>query len=161
MRQVAKLGTQRVWTILESVSDPEIPALSIVDMGIVRDVQWNGDGLLVSITPTYSGCPAMTMIEKEIVTAFRLVGVDATVRRVLSPAWTTEWLSEKGRRRLLASGIAPPAGSVEIHLPATTVVCPFCGSEETDVVSEFGSTACKALYRCRSCGSPFDYFKPL
>ena len=157
------LNTKRLWTILESVADPEIPALSVVDMGIVRAVEWEGEGLIVSITPTYSGCPAMALIEGEIVKAFRAEGVTASVRRVLSPAWTTEWLSEKGRRMLLESGIAPPApvsAAVEIVLPLKTA-CPFCGSQNTEVVSEFGSTACKSLLRCRSCGSPFEYFKPL
>lgn len=161
---MARLEPQKIWSILETVSDPEIPALSVVDMGIIRDVEWNGEELLVSVTPTYSGCPAMTMIESEIAKAFRAMGVAATVRRVLSPAWTTEWLSEKGRRMLVDSGIAPPApvqASVELRLPAMGVTCPFCASQETEVVSEFGSTACKSLHRCRACGSPFDYFKPL
>jgi ring-1,2-phenylacetyl-CoA epoxidase subunit PaaD len=156
-----KLDAKRIWSLLETVSDPEIPALSVVDMGIVREIEWEGDELQVSITPTYSGCPAVTMIENEIVKMFRSEGVAASVRRVLSPPWTTEWLSEKGRRMLLESGIAPPAGSVEIQLPGARVACPFCASEDTEVISEFGSTACKSLHRCRACGSPFDYFKPL
>jgi ring-1,2-phenylacetyl-CoA epoxidase subunit PaaD len=160
---MGKIDTPRIWTILESVADPEIPALSVVDMGIVRAVEWEGEELLVSITPTYSGCPAMALIEREIVKAFRTDGVTASVRRVISPAWTTEWLSEKGRQMLLESGIAPPepvSARVEIVLPRKSA-CPFCGSENTEIVSEFGSTACKSLLRCRSCGSPFDYFKPL
>lgn len=160
---MGKIDTPRIWTILESVADPEIPALSVVDMGIVRAVEWKGDELLVSITPTYSGCPAMALIEREIVRVFRAEGVTATVRRVISPAWTTEWLSEKGRQKLLESGIAPPepvSARVEIVLPRKTE-CPFCASQNTEIVSEFGSTACKSLLRCRSCGSPFDYFKPL
>lgn len=161
---MGRLDAKHIWVILESVSDPEIPALSVVDMGIVREAEWKGEVLQVSITPTYSGCPAMAMIEKEIVKAFRTEGVEASIQRVLSPAWTTEWLSEKGRQMLLESGIAPPAqisGSVEIELPGKAIACPFCGSEETEVISAFGSTACKSLHRCRSCGSPFDYFKPL
>ncbi len=152
-----------IWRILESVSDPEIPALSVVDLGIVRAVEWEGEDLIVSITPTYSGCPAMALIEREIARAFAASGVKASVRRVLSPAWTTQGLSEKGRQKLHASGIAPPAhGSTNLEVaPPANVACPLCGSDDTEVVSAFGSTACKSLFRCRSCGSPFDYFKPL
>jgi len=161
---MGRLEAKTIWSILETVSDPEIPALSVVDMGIVREVEWEGEQLLISITPTYSGCPAMRMIESEIMKAFNTEGVKASVRRVLSPAWTTEWLSEKGRQMLIESGIAPPApaqGSVELRLPADGITCPFCASQDTELVSEFGSTACKSLHRCRACGSPFDYFKPL
>ncbi len=162
VNRMGKIDQSQILDVLESVADPEIPVLSVVDMGIVRAVEWNGDELQVSITPTYSGCPAMSLIEGEIVKAFAAKGVTASVRRVISPAWTTESLSATGRRKLLESGIAPPAPvppGVETRqtpIPA----CPYCGSPNTEIVSEFGSTACKSILRCRSCGSPFDYFKP-
>jgi ring-1,2-phenylacetyl-CoA epoxidase subunit PaaD len=149
-----------IWEILQTVADPEIPALSVVDLGIVRHFEWVGDALEVMITPTYSGCPAMTMIEKDIVKALDAHGIRSVVRRVLSPAWTSTWLTESARQKLAESGIAPP-GSVQVRISQAKITCPYCGSAETELISEFGSTACKALARCRSCGSPFDSFKPI
>ncbi len=141
------------------VVDPEIPVLTIEDMGIVRRVDVIGAAVEVDITPTYSGCPAMDRIRDDIVDALNGAGFDTVrVRIVYSPAWTTDWMSENGRRKLTAYGIAPP-GPVE---PAPQeVVCPRCSSDETRQVSEFGSTACKALMVCTSCGEPFDRFKEL
>lgn len=155
----------RVWSVLEGVPDPEIPILSVVDLGIVRHVRWVGSTLQVGITPTYSGCPATEVIRQSIETALDREGyVDAIVEEVLSPAWTSDWLSQQGRRKLESFGIAPPQRSVASprHLfRAPLVVCPRCASSATERVSEFGSTPCKAHYRCTACLEPFDYFKCL
>lgn len=157
-----------VWAWLSEVPDPEIPVLSVVDLGIVRDVRWQGGGeereLVVTITPTYSGCPATSVIALEIERALR----DHGVRRLrletrISPPWSTDWISEAGRERLKAYGIAPPLKvrqlAERLHGEAPAVACPRCGSERTQRVSEFGSTPCKALYKCRDCLEPFDLFK--
>jgi ring-1,2-phenylacetyl-CoA epoxidase subunit PaaD len=155
----------RLWKILEEVVDPEIPVLTIGDLGLLRDAEIGVDGAVtVTITPTYSGCPAMNMIESEIERVLGAHGyAPVTVKTVLHPAWTTDWLSEAGRRKLQDYGIAPPArgtASKRALFGAEPVVaCPHCGSRETEQVSQFGSTACKALWRCRSCLEPFDYFK--
>lgn len=144
------------------VVDPEIPVLTIDDLGILRDVRLDGDTVEVAITPTYSGCPAMHAISMEIETALARAGIaPARVRLVLSPAWTTDWLSEAGRRKLLAYGIAPPPpGSGRRALfGESRVACPLCGSTRTETISEFGSTACKSLQRCLDCREPFDAFK--
>lgn len=154
-----------LWSLLERVPDPEIPVLSIVDLGIVRHVRREGDRVVVGVAPTYSGCPATEVIEASVVAHLARAGyADAQVERVLSPPWTTDWISEAGRRKLLAYGIAPPAvgGSKRAllgddHVPA----CPRCDSAETSKVSEFGSTPCKALYKCTACLEPFEYFKCL
>ena len=160
----------RVWNVLGAVPDPEIPILSVVDLGIVRHVRWvaGSDGqstLHVGITPTYSGCPATEVIRHSIETALDQEGYrDAVVEEVLSPAWTSDWLSEQGRRKLESFGIAPPEKSVANvrHLfRAPLVACPRCASRATERVSEFGSTPCKAHYRCTACLEPFDYFKCL
>ena len=155
----------RVWRVLESIPDPEIPVLSVVDLGIVRHVRWVGATLHVGITPTYSGCPATEVIRHSIETALDQEGYgDAIVEEVLSPAWTSDWLSEQGRRKLESFGIAPPDKSVANvrHLfRAPLVACPRCASRATERVSEFGSTPCKAHYRCTACLEPFDYFKCL
>lgn len=152
-----------IWRVLDGVNDPEIPVLSVVDLGIVRDVRRDGAAVEVVITPTYSGCPAMRTVEHEIEHALTAAGYpEVRVRTVLSPAWTTDWLSEAGRRKLRAYGIAPPAGSSSKKALLgldDTVACPRCGSTKTERISEFGSTACKALYHCQSCLEPFDYFK--
>ena len=153
---------ERAWAAAAQIVDPEIPALSIADLGVLREVRVSGDTVEVVITPTYSGCPAMRMIEIEIETALRAAGIDKLrVTTVLSPAWTTDWLSEEGRRKLADYGIAPPIGAVSRRalFAADAVACPRCGSGETERVAEFGSTSCKALYRCRACAEPFDYFK--
>jgi ring-1,2-phenylacetyl-CoA epoxidase subunit PaaD len=153
---------QRAWDVAARVVDPEIPVLTIADLGVLRDVAVNDGHVEVAITPTYSGCPAMNMITLEIELALEREGFrDPKVRTVLSPAWTTDWMSEDGRRKLREYGIAPPqaASSRRALFGAQEVACPQCGSIDTEVLSEFGSTSCKALWRCKSCREPFDYFK--
>ena len=154
---------QRAWDAAAGVVDPEIPVLTIADLGVLREVTLRDDGSVeVAITPTYSGCPAMSTIAFDIAVALERAGfADATVRTVLSPAWTTDWMSEEGRRKLREYGIAPPlpASSRRALFGIQQVQCPQCGSAETELLSEFGSTSCKALWRCRSCREPFDYFK--
>jgi ring-1,2-phenylacetyl-CoA epoxidase subunit PaaD len=147
-------SVEQVWDWLDKVPDPEIPVISLVDLGIVRDVGYEGEQLVVTLTPTYSGCPATSVINMDVEAALRKNGVaDLALRRRLSPAWTTDWLSEKGRAKLEEYGIAPPrpAGGPER--------CPRCLSGEVEKISQFGSTPCKAQWRCRSCREPFDYFK--
>jgi ring-1,2-phenylacetyl-CoA epoxidase subunit PaaD len=153
---------ERAWAAAAQIVDPEIPVLSIADLGVLRDVRVAGDTVEVVITPTYSGCPAMRMIEFEIETALRAAGIDKLrISTVLSPAWTSDWLSDAGRRKLAEYGIAPPHGAASRRalFAADTVACPRCGSPGTERLAEFGSTSCKALYRCRTCAEPFDYFK--
>ncbi len=154
-----------VWAWLADISDPEIPVISLVDLGIIRGVCWQDDTLEVTVTPTYSGCPATAVINLEIEQALRQRGVEKlSLKRQLSPAWTTRWISEAGREKLRAYGIAPPeegalcAGQLTAEAPSIT--CPRCGSAESERISQFGSTPCKASYRCRACLEPFDYFKP-
>lgn len=150
---------------LEEVSDPEIPVLSILDLGVVRDVELNMDSCLVTITPTYSGCPAMKHIENQIIEKLEGKGIsNVEVKLVLSPAWSTDWISESGRRKLLEYGIAPPVDEVDksvLFSDPPKVACPKCGSYSTRMISLFGSTACKAQYQCKDCLEPFDYFKCL
>ena len=152
-----------VWRWLEEVPDPEIPVVSVVDLGIVRDVAWRGEELVVTVTPTYSGCPATTVIALDIEEALRRRGIEEVrLETRLSPAWTTAWITEPARERLRAFGIAPPADGAACAgalKPPPVVACPRCGSEETERVSQFGSTPCKASYRCTACLEPFDYFK--
>ncbi|MEA2898752.1 MAG: ring,2-phenylacetyl-CoA epoxidase subunit PaaD [Bradyrhizobium sp.] len=153
---------QRAWDVAAQVVDPEIPVLTIADLGVLRDVAVIDGHVEVAITPTYSGCPAMNMITLEIELALERAGIRySKVRTVLSPAWTTDWMSGDGRRKLKEYGIAPPqAGSRRRALfGELAVTCPRCGSDDTEVLSEFGSTSCKALWRCKSCREPFDYFK--
>jgi len=154
---------QRAWDAASAVVDPEIPVLTIADLGVLREVTLRDDGgVEVAITPTYSGCPAMNMIAFEVEIALERAGfANASVRTVLSPAWTTDWMSEDGRRKLNDYGIAPPlpASSRRALFGIQQVQCPQCGSQDTELLSEFGSTSCKALWRCRSCREPFDYFK--
>ena len=143
-----------VWEWLDAVPDPEIPVISLVDLGIIRDVAWHDDTLIVTVTPTYSGCPATTIINLDIETALRDHGIEKLeLKRQLSPAWTTDWLSEKGRAKLEDYGIAPPqpAGGPQ--------QCPHCKSQAVERISQFGSTPCKAQWRCTDCLEPFDYFK--
>lgn len=155
-----------IWNYLEEVPDPEVPVLSVIDLGIVRAVKVISDKEVeVTITPTYSGCPAMNYIEKNILEVLTEKGIE-TVRfhTVLSPAWTTDWMSEAGKEKLLAYGIAPPVNEVDkliLFGDSPVVKCPQCGSENTKMLSQFGSTACKALYQCNDCLEPFDYFKCL
>ncbi|MGP9811719.1 1,2-phenylacetyl-CoA epoxidase subunit PaaD [Rhodopseudomonas sp. NSM] len=153
----------RAWAAAATVVDPEIPVLTIADLGVLRDISVNDGRVEVTITPTYSGCPAMNMITLEIETALARAGIgDASVRTVLAPAWTTEWMSAEGRAKLKDYGIAPPqaaTGRRALFGAPSEVACPQCGSIDTEQLSEFGSTSCKALWRCRSCREPFDYFK--
>ncbi|TQV75909.1 phenylacetate-CoA oxygenase subunit PaaJ [Denitrobaculum tricleocarpae] len=160
------MKTAKAWEAAATVCDPEIPVLTIEDLGVLRDVQVAESGAaVVTITPTYSGCPAMLVMETEILGAMRSAGFDdVRVETVLSPAWTTDWLSDAGREKLRAYGIAPPvraSSSRQALFGKDSVDCPQCGSCNTERVSEFGSTACKALYRCKACAEPFDYFKCL
>jgi ring-1,2-phenylacetyl-CoA epoxidase subunit PaaD len=154
-----------VWRWLEDVPDPEIPVISVVDLGIVRDVQWADEELVVTITPTYSGCPATDVIAEDIRAALRAKGLERVrLETRLSPAWTTDWLSDAGRSKLNGYGIAPPAHKVvdasRIMRANATIACPRCGSTRTSRLAGFASTPCKALHRCDDCLEPFDYFKP-
>ena len=151
--------------LLQKVTDPEIPVLSIMDMGVVREIEKEGASVLVKITPTYSGCPAMDTIAIEIKATLEQAGYKATVKQILAPAWTTDWITPRGRARLEAYGIAPPleaSADKQALLDGGRVVpCTRCGSTNTKMVSQFGSTACKALFQCEDCLEPFDYFKCL
>jgi ring-1,2-phenylacetyl-CoA epoxidase subunit PaaD len=159
------MSIEKIFEILQTVSDPEIPVLTILDLGIVRKVKLDeatGE-VEVIITPTYSGCPAMDFIEVNIRAALEEAGIaQVKITTVLSPAWTTDWLTESGKEKLKAYGIAPPVGSADklsLLGEKIEVECPRCGSKDTRLVSQFGSTACKSLYQCRECLEPFDYFK--
>ncbi|MEP7244692.1 MAG: 1,2-phenylacetyl-CoA epoxidase subunit PaaD [Gammaproteobacteria bacterium] len=161
---MAQTRESEVWRVLEGVQDPEIPILSIVDLGIVRYARWNADDELhVGLTPTYSGCPATEVIRGSVERALNRAGFEhAVVDNVLSPAWSSDWLSAEGKRKLVSFGIAPPAqavGSPRRLFGDLKVACPRCGSVSTERVSEFGSTPCKAHYKCTACLEPFDYFK--
>ncbi|OYU92170.1 MAG: phenylacetate-CoA oxygenase subunit PaaJ [Bradyrhizobiaceae bacterium PARB1] len=150
------------WAAAAQVADPEIPVLTIADLGVLRDIAVVDGQVEVTITPTYSGCPAMNMIALEIELALAREGIaNSVVTTVLSPAWTTDWMSDEGRRKLKDYGIAPPqqGGGRRTLFGEQQVACPQCGSTATEVLSEFGSTSCKALWRCKSCREPFDYFK--
>jgi ring-1,2-phenylacetyl-CoA epoxidase subunit PaaD len=178
----APVTLDQIWIWLREVADPEIPIISVVDLGIVRDVGWeedqNGPKLVVTITPTYSGCPATAVIKQDILSALRQHGIArARIETCLSPAWTTDWLSQEGRQRLHEYGIAPPNcrrsgnnpsdkigpaiddGKEATSDSALSIECPRCGSPDTRMISWFGSTPCKALYVCNACREPFDYFK--
>ena len=153
---------ERAMRAVETVCDPELPVLTIVDLGVLRDVRVQDGRVEVAITPTYSGCPAMGVIRMEIELALEQAGIDgACVRTVLAPAWTTDWMTDEGRRKLRAYGVAPPArgGGRRALFGEDRVDCPRCGSAATSKLSEFGSTSCKALWRCDACREPFDYFK--
>ncbi len=157
------------WDVLAEVLDPEVPVLSVVDLGIVRDVREEGDTVVVDVTPTYSGCPAMRVIEEDITAALHKAGATSVrVNTVFQPAWTTDWISDDARERLRAYGIAPPTGHapvgselIALQRRIPVVPCPRCGSNRTEQRSEFGSTACKAIWTCNACGEPFDYLKPI
>lgn len=175
------MNTQAVWALLESIPDPEIPVVSLRELGILRDVRQGAQGLEVVITPTYSGCPAMGQIEDDVKAALATAGIDARVVTQLSPAWTTDWISDLAREKLRTYGIAPPQGNCVSHdtthgashgatesvvqfmarrEATTAIACPRCESVHTVQTSRFGSTACKSLHRCLDCSEPFDYFKP-
>jgi ring-1,2-phenylacetyl-CoA epoxidase subunit PaaD len=157
--------SDKIWSLLADVNDPEVPVLSVVDLGIIRDVLVTGEGIEIVLTPTYSGCPAMDLIRMNIrMTLLEHGFSDIKLTTVLSPAWTTDWMSERGKEKLKAYGIAPPLPSQQVCRPALfqreeAIECPHCHSYHTKRISEFGSTACKALYRCEECEEPFDYFK--
>lgn len=152
-----------IWKRLESVVDPELPFLNVVEMGMVREVELNGQDLIVKITPTYTGCPATDVILKDIEAALRVTHPKARVEVVQHPAWTTDWIGPEARAKMAANGIAPPEGSSNdksfLLGKKSTVPCPRCGSKDTRLVSAFGSTACKAHYTCSACLEPFDHFK--
>jgi ring-1,2-phenylacetyl-CoA epoxidase subunit PaaD len=164
---------KRAWAVLETVPDPEIPVVSIRELGILRDVRRAADGVLeVVITPTYSGCPAMSQIAEDVAHALEVSKLTPhRIVTVLAPAWTTDWMTAEARDKLRAYGIAPPTGNCVSDAPGEKVIrfvhralpapaCPRCGSAHTERLAQFGSTACKALYRCLDCREPFDYFKP-
>lgn len=162
MAVVTKPALADIWRWLEDVPDPEIPVISVVDLGIVRHLEWRGDELVVGVTPTYSGCPATAVISMEIEKTLNRRGVEKVrIERRLSPPWTTDWISKAGREKLKAYGIAPPVDGARCvaELKNPIVECPHCGSLATEQVSWFGSTPCKAHWRCRDCHEPFDYFK--
>ena len=151
---------EHAWALLAQVPDPELPAVSVVDLGIARDVQYADGRLLVTITPTYSGCPAMREIEDDVRATLTQHFGDVEVRTVLSPPWTTDWITEDGRRKLAGAGIAPPgARMLPLLVQGRPAACPHCGSAAVEELAAFGSTACKALWRCTSCREPFDYVK--
>ncbi len=160
-----KQEEKKVWDILGHITDPEVPVLTILDLGIVRAVHYDANTLEIVITPTYSGCPAMDMIAANIRMELLAAGYqNIQITQVLSPAWTTDWMSESGKEKLKAYGIAPPNARQQVcnndlFAPHEAVQCPLCNSYHTHRVSEFGSTACKALYQCDACKEPFDYFK--
>jgi ring-1,2-phenylacetyl-CoA epoxidase subunit PaaD len=162
-----KAAASDLLRILDQVKDPEVPALSVVELGVVRDVEVDGDRVTVVITPTYSGCPAMQVIEDDIRSALRAHGIEQVeLRTVYAPAWTTDWMSDAAREKLRAHGIAPPGPRGDDSLVTLTrrrapVACPFCGSANTALVTEFSSTACKAMHECRSCHQPFEEFKAI
>ncbi|MEU1973017.1 1,2-phenylacetyl-CoA epoxidase subunit PaaD [Microbacterium sp. NPDC019599] len=149
--------------VAASVCDPEVPVLTIADLGILRDVAVCGDRVTVVITPTYSGCPAVDAIRDDLILALSAAGfAEVDVRTTLSPAWTTDWMTEAGRRKLEDFGIAPPTGRAAVRGPIPvrlSIRCPRCGSLDTREIARFGSTSCKALYECRACLEPFDHFK--
>ena len=160
-----EITKEKIWSLLQTVTDPEVPVLTIIDLGIVRDVNIEEGSVEVVITPTYSGCPAMDVISMNIRMALLQEGIKKiNIRQVLSPAWTTDWMSEEGKQKLKAYGIAPPQYKQVVCEPelfgkGEAIQCPLCNSYNTRLVSQFGSTACKALYQCNDCKEPFDYFK--
>nr|WP_156378972.1 1,2-phenylacetyl-CoA epoxidase subunit PaaD [Microbacterium sp. Root61] len=159
----ADTAATRVWEIVAAVPDPEVPVLTIEDLGVLRDVVLEDGRVMVTITPTYSGCPAMDAIRDDVVIALTHAGYgEVDVRLVLSPAWTTDWMSESGKEKLRVYGIAPPTGRAAVRGPIRlqlAVKCPRCGSLDTKEVTRFGSTSCKALHECRACLEPFEHFK--
>jgi ring-1,2-phenylacetyl-CoA epoxidase subunit PaaD len=159
------LSAEQAWDVLSRVADPEIPVISVTELGVVRDVRAAGDAVEVVVTPTYSGCPATEVIERSIVDALREAGAgEVRVRTRLAPAWTTDWIAPEAQEKLRRYGIAPPGAAAGAAQPLAFVPrinCPLCGSGNTERLSAFGATACKALYRCRACREPFEYFKPI
>ena len=166
-RAAVPLSRDELFAALNEVMDPEVPVLSVVELGIVRDVQMSSDAVTVTLTPTYSGCPAMRAIEQDIVAALRAHGIERVhLKTQYSPAWTTDWMSAAAREKLRRYGIAPPGAAdhdapVAIGRRRPLVRCPYCGSMNTQLRSEFGSTACKAIHVCDACSQPFEEFKPI
>ena len=161
------LSREELYRILDEVKDPEVPVLSVVELGIVRDVESTGTGVVVTVTPTYSGCPAMRVIEQDITDALEARGIGPVeVRTTYSPPWTTDWIPAAAREKLRAYGIAPPGAAlheapIQIGRRRPPVRCPYCGSRDTALRSEFGSTACKSIHACSSCRQPFEEFKAI
>ena len=165
---VAEDRVTQAWRVLGSVLDPEVPVLSVCDLGLVREVHADAQGTRVVLTPTYSGCPATEVIASSVRVALEQAGLGpVTISHRLAPAWTTDWISDQGRQRLLSYGIAPPGAacgagtSSPVQLRLHKLNCPRCGSAQTERLSAFGSTACKALHRCLDCREPFEHFKPI
>ena len=165
MTAILPISSKEVWKLLETVNDPEVPVLSVIDLGIIRDVKTNDDEVEVTITPTYTGCPAMDVISMSIKMELLSNGFkNVIIKQVLSPVWTTDWMSEAGKQKLKEYGIAPPNPKQQVcrnefFAPDEAIQCPLCNSYHTHRISEFGSTACKALHQCDDCKEPFDYFK--
>jgi ring-1,2-phenylacetyl-CoA epoxidase subunit PaaD len=165
MIDTKKITRELAWKLLEEVVDPEVPVLSVIDLGIVRNVEVTGNKVIVTITPTYTGCPAMDVIRMNIRMTLAAQGFpEVEVHTVLSPPWTTDWMTEEGKEKLKQYGIAPPQYQQQVCTPdvfqkEVAVQCPHCGSYHTRLLSQFGSTACKSLYQCDDCKEPFDYFK--
>ena len=159
------VNESNIWEHLEDVYDPEVPVLSIVDLGIVRDVKVIKNHVTITITPTYTGCPAMGTIEKDIIEKLQEEAITSyEIHTSIAPAWTTDWMSERGKKKLKDYGIAPPQDEADksvLFADPLVVPCPVCDSSDTKLVSQFGSTACKAHYQCKKCREPFDYFKCL
>lgn len=161
------VSKSEVLAMLDDVKDPEVPVLSVVELGIVRDVEFEGEAVTVVVTPTYSGCPAMKVIEDDILAALRTKGVErASVRTTYTPAWTTDWISTQAREKLRAYGIAPPGSATEANVLVLlsrreSPKCPFCGSQDTRHTADFGSTSCKSLHVCNACTQPFEEFKAI
>jgi len=161
---VAESKVEMVKTLLSEIPDPEVPVITIADLGILREVKEQDGKIIVTITPTYSGCPAMKAIENEISSLLKKNSIDHfEIKYTFSPAWTTDWMNDHAKEKLREYGIAPPEKTTSdksvLMLQKKVKNCPRCGSENTEMISAFGSTACKALYRCKNCGEPFDYFK--
>lgn len=155
-------NTEKIFNWIADIPDPEIPVISIADLGMLRQVEYKDEKYVVTITPTYTACPAMKMIEDEIIEKLHQHNIDnVKVDLVYNPAWTTDWISEAAKTKLRKYGISPPQHSScsKVFVSDKLVACPRCGSKETEVISKFGSTACKALYKCHSCKEPFEYFK--
>jgi len=155
---------KELFSFLNEIPDPEIPVISIVDLGVVRKINQQANGVEIELTPTYSGCPAMKQMEDDIISTLKQKGIESVhIKTVYTPAWTTDWLSNEAKEKLRKYGIAPPQESTTdksfITGKTKQIKCPRCGSLHTEMVSQFGSTACKALYRCKDCLEPFDYFK--
>lgn len=164
MSNEVNISEAEIWELLNKIPDPEIPAISIVELGVVRSIEWSQNVLHVIITPTYTGCPATNVFEQDILKATSAAGIhEVNIKHQYAPAWTTDWLSQETREKLRRFGIAPPEGNTtdKRHLMGLdpVVKCINCGSEDTKMISQFGSTACKSLYTCNNCNEPFDYFK--